>query len=116
MQLSPLTILVQKRKQVLKDFQEFTETEPLKLLRHCSTRWLSLERCVRKLLQQLAALKSYFNSHEECEKFDVSRDVPHFYRIQRWSWFIEFIMGPLNEFNTTFQVSLNIAQADDDTT
>ena len=68
MQLSPLTISVQKRKQVLKDFQEFTETEPLKLLRHCSTRWLSLERCVRKLLQQWAALKSYFNSHEECEK------------------------------------------------
>ena len=93
---------------MLKEFQSFTETEPMKLLKHCSTRWLSLERCVRRLLQQWAALKSYFMSHDEVEKTGrVQRCAtllqdPEMELVFR---FIEFIMGPLNEFNTTFQVS-----------
>ena len=63
---------------------------------------------MRRLLQQWAALKSYFNSHEECEKSGrVQRCAtllqdPEMELVYR---FIEFIMGPLNEFNTTFQVS-----------
>ena len=92
---------------MLKEFQDFTETEPLKLLKHCSTRWLSLERCVRRLLQQWNALRSYFASHDECEKggrvqcADLLQD-PEMALVYR---FLEFNMGPLNEFNITFQVT-----------
>lgn len=46
----------------------FTDTEPIKILKHCSTRWLSLEKCVNRLLHHWSALQSYFNSHEDVEK------------------------------------------------
>ncbi|WAR19369.1 hypothetical protein MAR_001207 [Mya arenaria] len=35
-----------KCKETLRSFQEFTDTEPSKILKHCQTRWLSLEHCV----------------------------------------------------------------------
>ncbi|CAC5378676.1 unnamed protein product [Mytilus coruscus] len=57
-----------KRKEEYNSFLDFTDTEPMKLLKHCGTRWLSLERCVKRLLQQSPALKSYFQSHPESEK------------------------------------------------
>ena len=63
---------------------------------------------MRRLLQQWPALKSYFMSHDEVEKAGrVQRCAsllqdPEMELVYR---FIEYIMGPLNEFNTTFQVS-----------
>ena len=57
-----------KRKEEYKEFLEFTDVEPLKLLKYVSTRWLSLERCVNRFLQQWPALVSYFESHADVEK------------------------------------------------
>ncbi|CAC5405763.1 unnamed protein product [Mytilus coruscus] len=51
-----------------KEFLEFTDTEPSKIIKHSSTRWLSLEKCVGRLLHHWSALTSYFNSHDEVEK------------------------------------------------
>ncbi|KAG1693352.1 Zinc finger BED domain-containing protein 5 [Nymphon striatum] len=76
-----------KRKEELKEFQEFTDTEPMKLLKHCGTR-------------------SYFQSHkdnekagriERCAKWLSSDLMLLFYA------FLEFVLPILNEFNTTFQ-------------
>jgi hypothetical protein len=39
------------------------------LVRHVSTRWLSLTPVVKRLLQNWPALKSYFQSIDDCPKF-----------------------------------------------
>ena len=41
---------------------EFCDQEYAKILKHVSTRWLSLERCVERTLKKYAGLKSYFLS------------------------------------------------------
>ena len=40
---------------------EFDDIKPLKILKHCTTRWLSLERCVKRLIDKWQALYSYFD-------------------------------------------------------
>ena len=40
-----------KRKEQLREFQEFSGTQQLKVLKHCTTRWLSLERSVKRVIQ-----------------------------------------------------------------
>ena len=46
---------------------EFSEIKPLKVLKHCTTRWLSLQRCIRRLLQQWPALFAYFDRQVDIE-------------------------------------------------
>ena len=95
-----------KRKEAFKEFEEFTDTEPMKILKHCSTRWLSLSRCVRRTLLQWPALQSYFSSHEESEKPGrVKRcaDGLSNPEMKLYFQFLEFIMVPMTEFNTLFQ-------------
>ena len=95
-----------KRKEIYNSFMEFTEVEPLKILKHCSTRWLSLQNCVNKLLHHWPALSSYFQSHDDNEKPGrvqrcaslLTNDEMHMY-----FHFLDFILAPLNNFNTTLQ-------------
>lgn len=56
------------RKEKYKEFLDFTDTEPSKIIKHSSSRWLSLEKCVNRLLDHWTALQSYFNSHDDVEK------------------------------------------------
>ena len=58
-----------KRVETYTDFLEFNDVEPLKILKHCSTRWLSLQKCVLRLLDHCdwPALLSYFRSHQDVE-------------------------------------------------
>ena len=54
-----------KRIREFKQFQVFVESKPHKLRKACQTRWLSLEACVNRLLEQYQALISYFRSTED---------------------------------------------------
>lgn len=54
-----------KRKEDLHEFQLFTDTKPLKILKHCKTRWPSLEKAVYQVIQQWPALYAYFDSVSE---------------------------------------------------
>ena len=54
-----------KRQRSFEAYQVFTECKPHKLLKASQTRWLSLEVCVKRLLEQYEALLSYFRSTEE---------------------------------------------------
>ncbi|CAC5413355.1 KCNT1 [Mytilus coruscus] len=95
-----------KRKEEYNSFLDFTDTEPMKLLKHCGTRWLSLERCVRRLLQQWPALKSYFQSHAESEKPGrIMRCAEFLANDEMWLYyaFLDFILPVLNDFNVMFQ-------------
>lgn len=51
-----------KRKEIFKSYQEFCDVETRKILKHSSTRWLSLMKCIDRVLRQYDALKSYFSS------------------------------------------------------
>lgn len=78
-----------------------------KLLKHCSTRWLSLEKCVKRLLHHWPALTSYFNSHNDVEKPGRVKRVAELLRSHEMRMtfhFLGYVLEPLNEFNTTFQV------------
>ncbi len=55
-----------KRKQEFNDiwYSLFT-SEPEEILKHCTTRWLSLLRCVGRYISQYDGLKSYFLSCDD---------------------------------------------------
>ncbi|XP_061584295.1 uncharacterized protein LOC133449178 [Cololabis saira] len=53
------------RKGYLSEFCEFHGSEYMEKLQHISIRWLSLERCLTRLLQQYEPLTSYFKSLNE---------------------------------------------------
>ena len=48
--------------------EEFSDIAPLRILKHCTTRWLSLERCVKRLLDQWPALHAYFDREAENDR------------------------------------------------
>ena len=54
-----------KRLAEYEKFQFFTTTEPHKILKPAQTRWLSLEQCVVRLIEQWAALEMYFKEAAE---------------------------------------------------
>jgi len=49
-----------KRKDELRDFQVFCGEQVRKVIKHVSTRWLSLSRCIERLLQMYDSLHGYF--------------------------------------------------------
>ena len=49
-----------KQSMALKEFQEFVNVKPHKILHPSQTRWLSLHSVVKRLLEQLPALKLFF--------------------------------------------------------
>lgn len=53
-----------KRKGVLTEYMDFCDETYAKVLKHVSTRWLSLERCVERTLAKYEGLKSYFLSED----------------------------------------------------
>ena len=58
-----------KRRETLKEFHIFVETEFHKILHHVPTRWLSLHPCIERILLSWKALSSYFLSRPaECSK------------------------------------------------
>ena len=84
--------------------------EPLKILRHAATRWLSLENTVKRTLHHWPALQSYFNSHCEVEKEGKVKKLAAYLsdkEVKLYFMFLEFILVILNEFNVTFQVFMN---------
>jgi hypothetical protein len=88
--------------------------EPTKILKHCDTRWLSLQKCVKRTLEQWPALKSYFVSHDDVEKPGRVKRVAGYLEnpeMKLYFHFLEYILEPLNEFNTLFQVKRMIDMA-----
>ena len=95
-----------KRKEIYREFLEFCDVAPLKILKHATTRWLSLQRCVKRFLQQWPALLSYFRSHEDCDhpgRVKRCADYLASLEMKAYFMFLAFILEPLNQFNTIFQ-------------
>jgi hypothetical protein len=51
-----------KRKGKLLEYFEFCNQEYQAVLKHLSVRWLSLQRCMERILKKYPSLKSYFLS------------------------------------------------------
>ena len=54
-----------KRKATFRDYMAFTNTEVKKIIKHVTTRWLSLGRSLDRTLLQWGALQPYFLSEFE---------------------------------------------------
>ena len=96
-----------KRKQEFVDLwcSLFT-TEPEVILKHCTTRWLSLLRCVGRYLDQLEGLKSYFlSSDEQTNKVKYILERLQNPLLKPLLHFLKFIMSAMDKFNRVFQKS-----------
>ena len=96
-----------KRTAALKGFQLFSETAVHKILAPGQTRWLSLQNCVHRILEQWNALTLYFTSaHFEDpthgSELVLSALKNPFMRIVMM--FVDYALGLLNDFNTLFPV------------
>lgn len=76
-----------KRLAEYRRFQHFTSTEPHKILKPSQTRWLSLEQCVRRLLEQWEALESL-----------LQKPI-----VKLYFEFLSFVLPKFTNFNKLFQ-------------
>ncbi len=82
------------------------KVEEQQILKHCPTRWLSLEKVVIRTLSQLKALKSYFASHTDVEKPGKVKSIHdrlHDPLTELVLNFLKFVLPQVNKFNTIFQ-------------
>ena len=98
------------RQKEFQEFQEFVNANPHKLLGISQTRWLSLESCVRRVLEQWDTLCPYFTSGVNKKK-DLSYTTKSILQalsntyIRAQLEFLSFQLHHLNDFNTFFQSS-----------
>lgn len=98
------------RQHELKEFQQFLNISPHKMLSFGQTRWLSLEACVSRILEQWDALTLYFTSVVS-ENHDPSYVTDSILRnlnnpfIKAQLQFVQVQLHRVNEFNTLFQSS-----------
>ena len=84
------------------EFQHFTDIAPHKLLAPSQTRWLSLEICIRRMLEQWDALRAYFMSESDDVADDIGEKLSdalnHLYII-----FLATVLPMFTSFNKLFQ-------------
>ena len=86
---------------------DFEDIKPLKFLKHSTTRWLSLERCVKRLIEKWPALYAYFDreasSGTNIERAEKIAKQPKDPLIKLLCHFIAFALKPLNKFPQHFK-------------
>ena len=103
-----------KRKEELREFQEFTDTKKLKIIKHCKTCLLSLERVVKRVLQQWFALHGYFDRISESDNSSRVMRLNQYLNSPLTKLvllFLEFALDSMCKFNAIFQSSLPMLPA-----
>ena len=79
----------------------------MRVLKHCTTRWLSLERAVNRLLTLWPALNAYFNREADTGNDCCKKIAEMLFRSETKLYisFVSFALKPLNTFNTAFQTT-----------
>ena len=94
-----------KRQRTFEEFQAFVHCKPHKLLKAAQTRWLSLEVCVDRLLEQYEALLSYFRSTDDrsatVQRITSSLENP---LSKLYLMFLSDALPVINVFNKTMQM------------
>ena len=95
-----------KRQDVYKEFQSFFNLEPAKLLAPGQTRWLSLQACVNRILEQYVALKNYFtlvvNEDPTHSNDRIHKSLQDKFTLA-YLEFLSYQLERLNSFNILFQ-------------
>lgn len=94
------------RQEKFKEFQVFFQTEIHKILSPAVTRWLSLEACVNRVIEQYEPLTAYlrelvFEDPSRTTEDMLGSMTNKFTKI--YYEFMSYSLGLLNEFNTLFQ-------------
>lgn len=95
-----------KRLAEYKRFQSFTNTEPHKLLKPAQTRWLSLEQCILRVLEQWQALEEYFKDASENSRLVSSCTIYAGLKnpiVKLYFQFLKFVLPKFTNFNKLFQ-------------
>ena len=86
---------------------DFSEIQPLRILKHCTTKWLSLDRCIKRVIDQWPALHAYFDREVDIEPSNqrVQRISKHLKNpmVKLLCHFVSFALKPLNKFSVAFQ-------------
>ena len=95
-----------KRQDTYAEFQQFFHVDPLQLLSPGQTRWLSLEACVNRILEQYVALQHYFvmaaNEDPTHANDRIVKSLHNKFNLA----YLEFLSHQLqrfNDFNRLFQ-------------
>lgn len=86
--------------------EEFSNIKPLRVLKHCTTRWLSLEQCVKRLIEQWPALHCYFDQLTGTDRTERSVRVTKQLKdslVKLFCHFALYALKPLNKFSTALQ-------------
>ena len=86
--------------------EEFSDIAPLRILKHCTTRWLSLERCVKRLLDQWPALYAYFDKEAETDRnARLQRIAKHLKKneVKLLCHFVSYALKGFSKFSLAFQ-------------
>lgn len=88
-----------KRVELLKDFQNFTNTKIHKILHPAQTRWLSLESAVKRMLEQYDALLLFFTDIVFSERLLIAEAILTRLKDPLTKCFLEFLEFVLSFFN-----------------
>ena len=95
-----------KRQYDYKNFQNFFELEPHKMLAPSQTRWLSLEACVHRMLNQFDAIKHYFlvvaTEDPTYSNERVSSSLNNMFT-EAYLEFLSYQFNRINSFNRLYQ-------------
>ena len=102
-----------KRIHQFKEFQEFCDITPHKLLHVSQTRWLSLHAAIKRVLEQWRPLTLYFtnvlleeNLHSIINILDVLKDPS----MKLYFTFLNYILPKFNKYNLIFQQNVPTIQ------
>jgi hypothetical protein len=95
-----------KRQDVYKQFQQFYNVDPHRLLSPGQTRWLSLEACVNRILEQFVPLQNYFilaaNEDPTHSNDRIVKSLHNKFNLA-YLEFLSFQLERFNDFNRLFQ-------------
>lgn len=95
-----------KRLTLLKEFQEFVNIKPHKLLHPSQTRWLSLQQVVKRLLEQYDALVLYFTDAAFQDKLLAADMILQRLKekyVKLYLIFLEFVLPLVTNLNLEMQ-------------
>ena len=89
--------------------QDFDGIQPVRVLKHSTTRWLSIRRCLKRCLEQWDALYAFFDHQQDQEPRNerLKRLIKHMESplSKLVCKFVLFALEPLNKFSVLFQTN-----------
>lgn len=112
-----------KRQDSLGMFQDMYDIDQKKMIKHVATRWLSIDRCLKRLLDNWVALKEYFtNENDQFKKQSKSKGKSSVNMLhKKLEKIADFLRSPTNKLYTmfllcahaTFATFLTVMQAEE---